>query len=121
MNRQDFEALVLEAIAELPEDIRARIDNMDVVIQDTPRPDDLRRAGLPHGRTLLGLYQGVPLTKRTSRYGLVLPDKITLFQRSIERVARTPATIRERVRRTFLHELGHHFGLGEEQLRELGV
>lgn len=121
MDRQEFEILVREALEDLPPDIKARLDNVDVVIQDMPTLDELRRAGLRPGQTLFGLYQGVPLTKRTRSYGLVLPDKITVYQRPIEMFARTPATIRMQVRKTVLHELGHHFGLGEERLRELGV
>jgi predicted Zn-dependent protease with MMP-like domain len=77
--------------------------------------------GLRPGQTLFGLYEGVPQTQRTSHYGLVLPDKITIFQGPIERLHRSPEAIREQVRRTVIHELAHHFGISDERLRELGA
>jgi predicted Zn-dependent protease with MMP-like domain len=92
-----------------------------VVIKDWPTGEEVRRAGLPHGETLFGLYDGVPLTRRTSRYGLVLPDRITIYQGPIEACCRSAEGMRRQVRRVVLHELGHHFGIPEERLRELGV
>ena len=97
------------------------MQNIDVVIKDWPTREEVRRAGLPSGETLFGLYQGIPLTKRTSRYGLVLPDKISIYQGPIEASCRTAEEVRHRVRNVVMHELGHHFGISEERLRELGV
>jgi predicted Zn-dependent protease with MMP-like domain len=121
MNRQAFEELVVEALEGLPPEIARMLDNVDVTVAGWPSPAVLRRTGLGPGQTLFGLYEGVPQTQRTSHYGLVLPDKITIFQRPIERVHRTPEAIREQVRRTVIHELAHHFGISDDRLRELGA
>ncbi len=77
--------------------------------------------GMKPGQLLLGLYQGIPLTKRTTNYGLVLPDKVTIFQGPIERLCRTPEQVVKRVQRTVKHELAHHFGISDDRLRELGA
>jgi predicted Zn-dependent protease with MMP-like domain len=121
VDRSRFERLVAEALDGLPLDLQEKMQNVDVVIKDWPTRAELRRAALPPGETLLGLYDGVPLTKRTSRYGLVLPDKITVYQGPIEACCRTAEEVRRQVRQVVLHELGHHFGISEERLRELGV
>lgn len=119
MNRPRFEQLVVEALAELPLEFQEKLDNIDVVIEDWPTPEEMARAGLGPDQLLFGLYQGVPLTRRTQHYGMVLPDKITIYQRPIEIHCRTPQAIRRQIKRTVIHEIAHHFGLGEERLREL--
>lgn len=117
--RTDFARLVAEALEDLPPEIRERMENVEVVIADWPTRTQLRRAGLRPGQTLFGLYEGVPLTQRTSGYNLVPPDKVTIFRGPILAALRTPEEIRRQVRRTVLHEIGHHFGLDEERLRAL--
>jgi len=119
--RDAFEQLVAEALDSLPAGLRWMLDNVEVTVEAWPSPAVLKSAGLRPGQTLFGLYQGVPQTRRGSYYGLVLPDKITIYQRPIERVRRTPAAIRAQVRRTVLHELAHHFGISDRRLRELGA
>jgi predicted Zn-dependent protease with MMP-like domain len=121
MNRQEFEQLVIEALDSLPPDIARMLDNVEVTVAGWPSPATLRNAGLRPGQTLFGLYEGIPQTQRTSHYGLVLPDKITIFQGPIERIRRTPEGIREQVRKTVIHELAHHFGISDDRLRELGA
>lgn len=121
MRRKAFERLVSEALDGLPADIQAWLDNVAVVVERRPSQEQLRRAGVRPGETLFGLYEGVPLTRRTHRYSLVLPDKVTLFQRPIEAACRSPEEVRQVVRRTVLHELAHHFGISDERLQELGV
>jgi predicted Zn-dependent protease with MMP-like domain len=121
MDRHEFEQLVIEALDSLPPDIARMLDNVEVTVAGWPSPAALRRAGLRPGQTLFGLYEGIPQTQRTSHYGLVLPDKITIFQGPIERIRRTPEAIREQVRRTVIHELAHHFGISDDRLRELGA
>ncbi|UCC89580.1 MAG: metallopeptidase family protein [Anaerolineales bacterium] len=116
-----FEALVAEALDSLPPDIQEKLENVEVVVEWRPSPAQLRRLGIGSGHTLFGLYEGVPLTGRTSSYGMVLPDKITIFQQPIEAVCQSNQQVRHVVRRTVLHELAHHFGLSDERLRELGV
>ena len=112
-----FETLVVEALDSLPPDIEAMLSNVEVVIEDEPDADQLR--SLAAGHTLFGLYTGIPLTKRDV-YDHALPDKITIFKGPITRYARTPSRIREQVRRTVIHEIGHHFGIEEARLHELG-
>lgn len=121
VSREEFEQLVVEVLNALPEDIARYLENVEVVIAWAPTPDQLRRTGLRPGQTLLGLYEGVPLTHRGAHYGLVLPDKITLFQGPIQRMAYNREDLRRLVRRTVLHELAHHFGISDDRLRELGA
>jgi predicted Zn-dependent protease with MMP-like domain len=103
-----FEALVADALDEIPEELRAGMENVAIIIDDESPP----------GR-LYGLYEGIPLTKRGT-YAGVSPDRITLFLQTICRSARTLDELTQRVRVTVLHEVGHHFGLGEARLHELG-
>ncbi|MGI8774463.1 MAG: metallopeptidase family protein [Actinomycetota bacterium] len=112
-----FEQLVVEALDGLPEQIARMMSNIEVVVEDEPLPGQLSE--LEPGHTLFGLYHGVPLTKR-GVYDHVLPDKISIFRGPIVRYARTPDRIREQVRRTVIHEIGHHFGMEEDRLHELG-
>lgn len=121
LSRKAFESLVAEVLDTLPPDIVAYLDNVEVVVTSWPTPEQLRRAGVRQGHTLLGLYEGVPRTKRGVHYGLVLPDKITIFQGPLQRAARDEADLRARVRRTVLHELAHHFGISDERLKEIGA
>jgi predicted Zn-dependent protease with MMP-like domain len=118
---RDFEALVAEALDSLPPDIQEKLENVEVIVEWRPSPAKSRRLGLHPGQSLFGLYEGVPQTKRTSNYGLVLPDKITIFQQPIEAYCRSDEQIKRLVRRTVLHELAHHFGISDDRLRELGV
>ena len=110
-----------EALDDLPPDIQEKLENVEVVVEWQPTPVQLHHLGLRPGHTLFGLYEGVPLTGRTSHYGLVLPDKITIFRQPIEAHCRSDEQVRQVVRRTVLHELAHHFGISDERLRELGV
>ena len=121
MNRSRFEKLVAEALDSLPPEFQEQMENVDVVIADWPSLEDLETAGLSPDETLFGLYEGVPLTERTTRYGLVLPDKITIYQGPIETCCRSPDEVRSQVRRVVMHELGHHFGISDERLRQLGA
>jgi len=106
----DFDALVGDAIGSLPDDLRSFMSNVAVVVEDEPPP------GMP----LLGLYQGVPLTGRSSGYSGVPPDKITIYRGPIERLAGDdPERLEEQVRRVVLHEIAHHFGISDDRLREL--
>ena len=120
-SRETFEALVADALDTLPNEIQHWLDNVAVVVGQWPTRQQLAQAGLEPGALLFGLYVGVPKTHRGFTYGEVVPDKIVIFQRPIERVCHTPAQVREQVRKTVLHEIGHHFGLGEDDLRAAGV
>ena len=91
---------------------------MEIVVEDYPDPGICQELGLQPG-SLLGLYQGVPLNKRGFHYALVLPDKITLFQKPIESVCRNREDIMQQIRNTLIHEIGHHFGLTEAHIQRL--
>ena len=115
-----FQALVEEALLTLPDEIGDVLDNIAVTVAEHPSAAQRRAVSLDPGHALYGLYQGVPLTRRGSNYGMVPPDRITIFMYPMVYYCRTPEAIREQVRRTVLHEIGHHFGMDEEQLRRLG-
>ncbi|MDQ3991578.1 MAG: metallopeptidase family protein [Actinomycetota bacterium] len=104
-----FEELVEEALEGLPAWIRERLENVEIIVEE--RSDR---------RGLLGLYEGIPLTERGMNYTWVLPDRITLFQRNIEREARTEDNVPRVVADTVIHEIAHFFGISEDRLRELG-
>ena len=119
MERETFEELVRQAVATLPEEIAERMSNVDVEVQERPTERQLRSLGVPSGQTLLGLYQGIPLTRRTSGYNLVSPDRIIIFQRPLELMSRGGNDLVGRVRDTVIHEIAHHFGISDERLQEM--
>jgi len=118
---EEFEQLVTQALEDLPDFFKQQLQNVDVVVADWPTEAELRSVGLQPGQLLFGLYHGIPLTKRSSHYGMVLPDKITIYRLSIERVCRTREEVVQRVQRTVKHELAHHFGISDDRLRDLGA
>ena len=119
MNRERFEWLVAKALEALPEEFIARLENIDVVVDDWPTHHQLAETGLKRGQTLLGLYEGVPLTKRGRHYGLVTPDKITIFQKPIESGCRDNTEIAAEIQRVVQHEIAHHFGIGDARLNQI--
>ncbi|HHB90004.1 MAG TPA: metallopeptidase family protein [Anaerolineae bacterium] len=115
-----FQQYVAEALETLPEEIRQVMENVVVTVALYPTEEQKRSVGLQAGQSLYGLYQGVPLTQRTSFYGMVPPDRITIFMYPMVYHFPTPEQIRQQVRKTVLHEIGHHFGMSEARLRALG-
>lgn len=120
LSREEFRQLVAQAVASLPSRVIEHLSNVDIVVKAHPTSEELAMAGIDPSETLFGLYTGIPLTKRSSSYGMVLPDKITLYQRSIEEGCRTRQEIQAQIRTTLLHEIGHHFGLSEDELEQAG-
>ena len=120
MERSRFERLVEQALDSIPDDLRVHLDNVDVVVEEWPASDQLAGHVIPEEDLLLGLYEGVPLTQRED-YGMVLPDKITIFQKSIEAVSSDDDEVVREVRTTVVHELAHHFGIDDARLGELGA
>ena len=106
---EQFEAMVVEALDGLPEELGELMSNVAVTVEHDRGP-----------RGLLGLYRGIPLSRRTTSYAGVLPDQITIFRLAICAICRTESEVVEQVRRTVIHEVGHHFGIGDARLRELG-
>jgi predicted Zn-dependent protease with MMP-like domain len=121
MDRERFEWLVAKAVDSLPDELRDRMENIDVVVADQPTPHQLAELGKRRGETLLGLYEGVPLTRRSRHYGLVAPDKVTIFQKPIEAQCRNDTEIIAEIQRVVLHEIAHHFGISDDRLRQLGM
>ena len=104
-----------EALDDLPEEFHRLMKNVEVVVEDFPPPHVRSRfKGL-----VLGLYEGVPLSRR-SHFSMGMPDKISIYKRNIERVCSTDDEVKNQVRKTVMHEIGHHFGLNERQIREAG-
>jgi predicted Zn-dependent protease with MMP-like domain len=120
ISKERFEALAFEIAAkileELPPDLRAEAESVILNVED--RPDPERLPG--EGRTLLGLYEGVPLVERHADGLLLQPDRITLFQQPLQAMARTEVELRHHLRRTLIHELGHFFGFDEDELKRRG-
>lgn len=104
-----FEQLVSDALDEIPAELRRRMDNVAIVVDDASPPGPL-----------LGLYEGIPLTRRGNHYTAVVPDRITIYMATICRRCRTPDEVVETIRTTVIHEVGHHFGIDDARLRELG-
>ena len=107
--RERFEQLVADALDGIPDDLGRYMDNVAVFVEDVP-PD-------PH---LLGLYQGVPLTVRGTSYSAAMPDRISIYRRTICAISNSEQEVVEQVRRTVIHEVAHHFGISDPRLRELG-
>jgi predicted Zn-dependent protease with MMP-like domain len=106
----DFERLIQDTLDSLPPDLRERISNIEVVVEDEPPPE----------RRLLGLYRGVPLTRRGSNYSGALPDKITIYRRPLERLyGHNAELLSQQIRRVLLHEVAHHFGISDQRLIEI--
>jgi predicted Zn-dependent protease with MMP-like domain len=117
VTREHFEALVADALDSIPPELGEQMDNVVVLVEDYASPRQQRE----YGGMLLGVYEGVELTRRGPiSYDLAVPDRITIFQRPLEQMSRDLADLAERVRVTVLHEVGHHFGLSDERLEELG-
>ena len=120
MRRREFEKLVEEALGTIPANFRDAIANMAIVVEDEPSDDLLEAVGIDPPDTLLGLYQGTPLPERSATHGNNLPDVVTLFQGPIEDEAEgDPEQIVYEIGETLIHELGHYFGLSEEEIEEI--
>jgi len=104
-----FDEMVADALDGLPESLGELMSNVAVTVEHAPGPPGL-----------LGLYQGIPLTDRTTNYAGVLPDRITIYSQAICAISRSEQEVADQVRRTVIHEVAHHFGIGDERLRELG-
>ncbi|MBI2246571.1 MAG: metallopeptidase family protein [Armatimonadetes bacterium] len=120
LSRRKFEVLVLEALESIPDLIRERMQNVDVVIEDWPTDEQLVALGMAPDELLFGLYEGTPLIERGITVDPMLPDKITIFQGPLEDACETDREIEEEIRKTVVHEVAHHFGIDEERLEELG-
>ncbi len=119
MDRVTFERVVSEAIDMLPPEFLAHLENVDIVIEEWPDPQTLRQVGQKRPTDLLGFYHGIPQTRRTRGYTLVLPDKISIYRQPILMRARTPDAVKALVAHVLRHEIAHHFGIDDARLHEL--
>jgi predicted Zn-dependent protease with MMP-like domain len=119
MTRQQFLALVDEALASIPQRFRDAIANVAIVVEDEPTDEQLAEVDVDPGDTLLGLYEGTPLTERQWAHGNTLPDKVTLFQGPIEDASDDEDDVIVAIGETLIHELGHYFGLSEEEIEAI--
>ena len=119
MKQEEFEKLVSKALLILPKKIRQKMENIAICVEKRPSAEQLRKTGLRHGGLLLGLYEGVPQTVWGRGFGGNLPDKITIFQESIENFAAGPEEIKELIKNVVWHEVAHHFGFSEKGIKLL--
>jgi predicted Zn-dependent protease with MMP-like domain len=119
MKLKEFDKLVSESLTSLPDFFKEKIENLSIVIESKPKSE--KSGKRKNSDITLGLYQGVPLAERNHLYGLVLPDKITIYKNNIESVCRSDAEIKALIRQTVIHEIAHHFGISDERLKELGA
>jgi len=120
MDSAAFEQLVIDALESLPARFQAYLANVDVIVERRPSREQRRALDLRPSQSVYGMYEGVPLTERSGDT-LAPPDAIIIFQVPLERDFSSPATLRDQVRRTVLHEIAHVFGISDERLRELGA
>ncbi len=120
MQQEEFEELVLDAVAELPQELLSNLDNLAIVVEQWPSLEQMAEHGLESRDELMGLYEGIPLTERAG-YNLVPPDKITIFQGPLEAMCSTREELVSEVQKTVKHEIAHHFGFDEDRLEELGL
>ena len=119
MTRAQFERLVAEAVTLIPKRFRREMQNLALIVEDDPSPQLLAEMEIEAPDSLYGLYQGTPLPERSSGYGNHLPDVITIFQRPIEEDCDDEDEVRAVVGETLIHEVGHYFGLSEEEIEEI--
>lgn len=122
MEKKQFEELVEKAFLSLPERFRDKVDNVQIIVEDYPSREQLERANVYSYRDLLGLYEGIPLERRGTAYGMfpTMPDRISLFQKNIEAVCRSEKEMEEKVHEVLIHEIGHYFGMDEDEIRAAG-
>ena len=119
MNRRRFLQLVDEALESIPDDFRVAMQNIAIVVEDEPTVEQLESVEIEPPDTLLGLYEGIPLTERQWSHGNALPDKITLFQLPIEDASEDEDDVVVAIGETLIHEIGHYFGLSEDEIEEI--
>jgi len=116
---EQFDQLISRAMDELPQEYIKGLTNVAILYADDPDEYQIQKSGLREGNILLGLYEGIPLTKRGGNYTFVLPDKITLFKNSILMIVRTPEELFEQITRTLWHEIAHYYGLDHDRIHAL--
>jgi predicted Zn-dependent protease with MMP-like domain len=119
LSDEEFDRLISRAMDELPQEYIKGLNNVAILYADEPDSYQVQKSELKEGNILLGLYEGIPLTKRGAGYTFVLPDKITLFKHSMLMVARSPEELYEQIKRTLWHEIAHYYGLDHDRIHSL--
>lgn len=119
MTDEQFDDLISRAMNELPQKYIKGLENVAIIMEDDPTPEQIVKMKLNNNQLLLGLYEGIPLTSRGSGYNFVLPDKITLFKNSIMTVSNDDDELFEQIKRTLWHEIAHYYGLGHDRIDKL--
>ena len=120
MERKLFENLVTEAIRQLPEEFRDKLENVAIIVEDYPSEELMTQMNLSEDETLFGLYEGIPLTERGFFEQPLHPDRIFIFQRAIEDECESPEEIKSELKTTLIHEVAHFFGMDDDYLKEIG-
>ncbi len=119
ISKEEFTQLANEVFEDLPDEFHRKIENIEIFIDDWPSPEVCLNLKIRR-ENLLGLYTGVPIGKRSFFHTFTLPNQIYLYQKNIERICRSHQELADQIRRTLLHEIGHHFGMNDRELRSLG-
>ncbi len=119
VSREQFDELITQAMNELPQENIQGLSNVAIIIEDVPSEDQIEKIKLRGDQTLLGLYEGIPLTKRNNNYSFVLPDKITLFKKALQHRASSVAELKEEIKHTLWHEIAHFYGLDHDRIYKL--
>lgn len=120
LSLDQFEALVSQALKDIPPEFLEKLENMEIVVEEEPSPELLKDLGVGEMGLLFGLYQGVPRPEKSFFQGVSLPDRITLFRAPILRSCRSEQNVKDQIRKTLVHEMAHHFGFSEIRIRHLG-
>jgi predicted Zn-dependent protease with MMP-like domain len=120
MEKEKFEAMVEKAVNNLPPEFLTHLNNIEIIVEDVPTADQLIKMKLSSHEVMLGLYEGVPQTRRGTQYGNVLPDKITIFQTAMEATYPDENSLITGIEHVVRHEIAHHFGISDDRLREIG-
>jgi len=118
LSEEEFEAVVNQAVQSIPPGFNKYLDEIVVDVEDMPDEATCQQVGLKDPRSLLGLYRGTPMTRRHVEAPYRYPERIVIYQRNVERICKSKKKMVTQIRKTVLHEIGHHFGLGERQLRD---
>ncbi len=122
LEREEFERMTQEIFDSLPAQFQQNMENVSVIVEDEPTKEILVRMGIRSTETLFGLYEGIPLNRRGTWYGMnaVVPDKISLYKQSIERSAGNETELRARIQHVLIHEIAHYYGMDEDEVRAAG-